>query len=326
MYFCNMIIVTGAAGFIGSCLVSKLNSLGKTNLVLVDDFSNVEKNKNLTDKQFVNKIERSVFVDWFKDNISAISVVYHIGARTDTTEFNVDIFNELNLNYSKALWNICTKNSIPFIYASSAATYGMGEFGFEDNHKIVGKLKPLNPYGLSKNDFDKWVLGQTSQPPFWAGFKFFNVYGPNEFHKGRMASVIFHAVQQINATGKMKLFRSHNPEYRDGEQLRDFVYVKDVVEVLTFMMQAQKLSGIFNLGSGKSRTFNDLVHITFSALGRESIISYIDTPEDIRDKYQYFTEANMRKLKEVGYTKGFTTLENGVKDYVQSYLIDRNYY
>jgi ADP-L-glycero-D-manno-heptose 6-epimerase len=321
-----MIIVTGAAGFIGSCLVSKLNSLGKTNLVLVDDFSNVEKNKNLTDKQFLNKIERSVFVDWFKDNIADISAIYHIGARTDTTEFNIEIFNELNLNYSKALWNICTKNSIPFIYASSAATYGMGEFGFEDNHKIVGKLKPLNPYGHSKNEFDKWVLGQMSQPPFWAGFKFFNVYGPNEFHKGRMASVIFHAVQQINATGGMNLFRSHHADYKDGEQLRDFVYVKDVVEVLTFMMQAQKLSGIFNLGSGKSRTFNDLVQTTFSALGKATAISYIAIPKDIRDTYQYFTEANMRKLKEVGYAKEFTTLENGVKDYVQSYLIDRNYY
>ena len=321
-----MIIVTGAAGFIGSCLVSKLNSLGKTNLVLVDDFSNVEKNKNLAERQFLKKIERSVFVDWVKDNNPKISAVYHIGARTDTTEFNVEIFNELNLNYSKALWKICAKNRIPFVYASSAATYGMGEFGFEDNHEIVGKLNPLNPYGNSKNDFDKWVLEQASQPPFWAGFKFFNVYGPNEFHKGRMASVIFHTVQQINTTGKMKLFRSHNPEYRDGEQLRDFVYVKDVVDALTFMMQEKKQSGLYNLGSGRSRTFNDLVQITFSVLGKESAISYIDTPKDIRDKYQYFTEANMHKLKEVGYAKDFTTLENGVKDYVQSYLIDRHYY
>jgi len=306
--------------------VSKLNSLGKTSLVLVDDFSNVDKNKNLSGRQFLSKIERSVFVDWFKENTAEISTVYHIGARTDTIESNIEIFNELNLNYSKDLWKICTNNRIPFIYASSAATYGMGEFGFEDNHEIVAELCPLNPYGNSKNDFDKWVLEQDFQPPFWAGFKFFNVYGPNEFHKGRMASVIFHAVQQINATDKMKLFRSHNPEYKDGEQLRDFIYVKDVVEVLTFMMQEKNKSGLYNLGSGKSRTFNDLVQTTFSALGKETTISYIDTPKDIRDKYQYFTEANMHKLKEVGYTKGFTTLENGVKDYVQRYLIDRNYY
>ena len=321
-----MIIITGAAGFIGSCLVSKLNSLGKTNLVLVDDFSNVEKNKNLTDKQFVNKIERSVFVDWFKYNNSRVSAIYHIGARTDTAEFDVTIFDKLNLNYSKSLWEICVENKIPFIYASSAATYGMGEFGFEDNHDIVEKLNPLNPYGNSKNDFDKWVLEQMFQPPFWVGFKFFNVYGPNEFHKGTMASVIFHTVQQINATGEMKLFRSHNPAYNNGEQLRDFVYVKDVVEVLIFIMQEKKQSGLYNLGSGESRMFNDLVNITFSALAKESSISYIDTPEGIRDKYQYFTEANMSKLKEVGYTKGFTTLENGVKDYVKNYLIDRNYY
>ena len=326
MYFCNMIIVTGAAGFIGSCLVSKLNSSGKTNLVLVDDFSNFEKNKNLAERQFSNKIERSIFVDWLKDNAAEISAVYHIGARTDTTEFDIHIFNELNLNYSKALWKICAKNSIPFIYASSAATYGKGEFGFEDNHEVVEKLVPLNPYGYSKNDFDKWALKQESQPPFWAGFKFFNVYGPNEFHKERMASVIFHTVQQINATGEMKLFRSHNSAYKDGEQLRDFVYVKDVVEVLTFMMQEKKQSGLYNLGSGKSRTFNDLVNITFSALGRVPAISYIDTPEDIRDKYQYFTEANMKKLGALGYVKEFITLENGIKDYVQNYLIDRDYF
>ena len=325
MYFCNMIIVTGAAGFIGSCLVSKLNSLGNTNLVLVDDFSDAEKNKNLSGKQFSEEIERIVFVDWFKENATEVSAVYHIGARTDTTEFDVAIFDELNLNYSKSLWNICVKNSIPFIYASSAATYGMGEFGFDDNHEVVEKLIPLNPYGDSKNDFDKWVLAQEIQPPFWAGFKFFNVYGPNEFHKSRMASVIFHAVKQIKETAGMKLFRSHNPEYKDGEQLRDFVYVKDVVEVLTFIMKT-KQSGLYNLGSGKARTFNDLVIATFSALGKNSVISYIDTPADIRDKYQYFTEANMQKLKAVGYTKQFTTLESGVKDYVQNYLIDKNYY
>ena len=321
-----MIIVTGAAGFIGSCLVSKLNSLGKTNLVVVDDFSFDEKNKNLEGKQFVKQIERTLFIEWLETNADEITEVYHIGARTDTAEFDLAIFEKLNLDYSKRLWNICAKYKIPFIYASSAATYGMGEFGFEDSHELVEKLIPLNPYGDSKNDFDKWVLKQKNQPPFWAGFKFFNVYGPNEFHKGRMASVIFHAVQQIHAAGGMKLFRSHHADYKDGEQLRDFVYVKDVAEVLTFIMRNQKLNGIFNLGSGTARTFNDLVKATFSAMDLPNNISYIDAPEDIREKYQYFTEANMQKLKAVGYKKSFTTLEIGVKDYVQNYLLDKKYY
>ena len=321
-----MIIVTGAAGFIGSVLVGKLNSLDKSNLILVDDFSNVEKNKNLYDKQFTQQIDRSEFIEWFMKNAESVSECYHIGARTDTTEFNVEIFNELNLNYTKDLWNICAENSIPFVYASSAATYGMGEFGFEDNHDIIDDLVPLNPYGESKNDFDKWALKQKSHPPFWAGFKFFNVYGPNEFHKSRMASVIFHAVNQISVTNGMKLFKSHNPKYKDGEQLRDFVYVKDVVEVLAFMMESKKQSGIYNLGSGKARTFKDLVEATFSAMNIKSNISYIATPIDIRDKYQYFTEADMQKLKNVGYKKSFTNLEDGVKDYVQNYLIDKKYY
>ncbi len=326
MYFCIMIIVTGAAGFIGSVLVGKLNSLDKSNLILVDDFSNVEKNKNLYDKQFTQQIDRSEFIEWFMKNAESVSEFYHIGARTDTTEFNVEIFNELNLNYTKDLWNICAENSIPFVYASSAATYGMGEFGFEDNHDIIDDLVPLNPYGESKNDFDKWALKQKSHPPFWAGFKFFNVYGPNEFHKSRMASVIFHAVNQISVTNGMKLFKSHNPKYKDGEQLRDFVYVKDVIEVLAFMMDRKKQSGIYNLGSGKARTFKDLVEATFSAMNIKSNISYIATPIDLRDKYQYFTEADMQKLKTVGYKKSFTNLEDGVKDYVQNYLIDKKYY
>ncbi len=321
-----MIVVTGAAGFIGSCLVSKLNSLGNTNLILVDDFSFIQKNKNLEGKQFYEKIERTIFVDWLIINANKVEAVYHIGARTDTTEFDVEIFDTLNLNYSKSLWELCTQHNIPFVYASSAATYGMGEHGFDDKHEIVEHLKPLNPYGDSKNDFDKWALQQEKAPPFWAGFKFFNVYGPNEFHKGRMASVIFHAVNQIEQTGGMKLFRSHNADYKDGEQLRDFVYVKDVVEVLTFMMQTQKENGLYNLGSGKARTFNALVEATFTAMNLKSKISYIDTPLDIRDKYQYYTEANMSKLKNVGYTKSFTSLEDGVLDYVKHYLLDKKYY
>ncbi|MDC0204532.1 ADP-glyceromanno-heptose 6-epimerase [Flavobacteriales bacterium] len=321
-----MIVVTGAAGFIGSCLVSKLNSLGFNNLVLVDDFSFAEKNKNLEGKQYSKRIERMLFIDWFIKNASKINAIYHIGARTDTTEFDTSVFETLNLNYSKSLWHICATNNIPIVYASSAATYGMGEFGFEDNHKIIEKLQPLNPYAKSKNDFDKWALLQDRQPPFWAGIKFFNVFGPNEFHKKRMASVIFNAVNQIKSTGGMKLFRSHNPKYKDGEQARDFVYIKDVVEVLTFMMGTTPQIGIYNLGSGIARTFYDLVLATFSAMNIEYNISFINTPEDIRDKYQYFTQADMLKLQSVGYNKSFTTLEDGVEDYVQNYLLDKNYY
>jgi ADP-L-glycero-D-manno-heptose 6-epimerase len=305
--------------------VAKLNSLNKTNLILVDDFSNAEKNKNLKGKLFNSKIERAEFIEWVQQNTHEITEVYHIGARTDTTEFDVAIFDKLNLNYSKSLWKICAENDIPFVYASSAATYGLGEFGFEDDHHLVEKLKPLNPYGTSKNDFDKWVLKQDSQPSFWAGFKFFNVYGPNEFHKGRMASVIFHAVNQIKKTGEMQLFKSHNPKFKDGEQLRDFVYVKDVVDVLIFMMAKKSQAGLYNLGSGKARTFNDLVTVTFQAMDLKSNISYIDTPIDIRDKYQYFTQANMSKLQNAGYKKSFTNLESGVKDYVQNYLLNEKY-
>ncbi len=326
MYFCNMIIITGAAGFIGSCLVKKLNSLEKDKLILVDDFSSDDKNKNLAGKYFHNKIDRSQFIEWFRTNANKITEVYHIGARTDTTELDSAIFDKLNLNYSKSLWKICTDHEIPFIYASSAATYGLGEFGFEDNHCIVNKLAPLNPYGISKNAFDKWAICQYRQPPFWAGFKFFNVYGPNEFHKGRMASVIFQAVNQIKKTGEMHLFKSHNPKYKDGEQLRDFVYVKDIIDALIFMMTKKSENGLYNLGSGIARTFNDLVNTTFVAMNIKSNISYIDTPLDIRATYQYFTQADMSKLQSVGYNKSFITLEDGVKDYVKNYLLTRQYF
>tara|TARA_B100001146_G_C16143887_1_gene418020 strand:- start:225 stop:1190 length:966 start_codon:yes stop_codon:yes gene_type:complete len=321
-----MIIVTGAAGFIGSCLVRKLNDEGFNHLVLVDDFSNDLKNKNLEGKQFTEKVHRKELMSWIERNHQWADFIFHIGARTDTTEFDTAIFDELNLNYSKNLWEKCVKFQIPFIYASSAATYGMGEFGFEDNHEIVEKLKPLNPYGQSKNEFDKWVLMQIECPPFWAGFKFFNVFGPNEYHKSRMASVVFHAFNQIKETGEMKLFKSHKIEYKDGEQLRDFIYVKDVCDVLFFMMKHKKDSGIYNLGTGKARTFNDLAGATFSALNKIRNISFIDTPEDIREKYQYFTQGDMQKLKSIGYKKPFSTLENGVEDYVKSYLIKGEYY
>lgn len=321
-----MIIVTGAAGFIGSCLVSKLNKEGFTDLILVDDFTKTEKAANLEGKQYTEKVERSLFFDWIKGKEQSIDFIYHIGARTDTTEFDKAIFDELNLNYTKLLWNLCSEHNIRLVYASSAATYGLGEHGYEDNHAVIPSLKPLNPYGDSKNDFDVWALQQEQQPPFWAGLKFFNVYGPNEFHKGRMASVIFHSFNQITANGLVKLFRSHNPDYTDGGQLRDFVYVKDVVSVCMYLMQDSPASGIYNLGSGKARTFLDLATNTFHAMDREPNIEFIDTPIDIRDKYQYFTEANMNKLVSSGYSIPFHTLEEGIEDYVKNYLIPNTYY
>ena len=321
-----MIVVTGAAGFIGSCLVSQLNQIGISDLILVDDFSISEKNKNLEGKEFIKKIDRSDFFSWLESTKPNIDFIYHIGARTDTTEFNKAIFDQLNVSYSQKIWNYCTIQSIPLVYASSAATYGLGEFGYDDNHALIPNLVPLNPYGESKNDFDKWVLSQINQPPFWAGLKFFNVYGPNEFHKGRMASVIFHAFNQIQEKGKVKLFRSHNPNFKDGEQLRDFIYVKDLIDVCLFLKDKKPASGIYNLGSGNARTFLDLVKNTFHSLNKQVEIQFIDTPEDIRDKYQYFTEANMAKLRKAGYTKEFTTLENGVNDYVSNYLTMHSYF
>ncbi len=318
-----MIIITGAAGFIGSCLVGFLNTKGIDELVLVDDFNKIEKLPNLASKKYIEKVQRNNFFSWLEKNNPKVDFIIHIGARTDTTEFDVRVFDELNLNYSKKVWNYCVDNNIPLIYASSAATYGMGEHGYSDDHSIIPLLKPLNPYGESKNNFDKWVLNEERKPAFWAGLKFFNVYGPNEYHKGRMASVIFHTFNQVMSTGKVKLFRSHNPNYKDGMQLRDFVYVKDVVEVIYFLLENKPLSGIYNLGTGKARTFLDLAKATFKAMKREENIEFIDTPEDIRDKYQYFTEADMTKLINSGYKKPFYTLENGISDYIENYLSEK---
>jgi ADP-L-glycero-D-manno-heptose 6-epimerase len=321
-----MIIVTGAAGFIGSCLVGKLNQEGFYDIVVVDDFSKHEKDRNLEGKRFSQKVERSHFSKWLDENEKLVQFIFHLGARTDTTEFNTELLNELNLDYSKMVWEKCVKYGLPLVYASSAATYGGGEFGYDDEHSLSEKLHPLNPYGISKNEFDKWALKQDKKPYFWAGLKFFNVYGPNEYHKGRMASVILHSFNQIQEKGGVKLFRSHNSNYKDGEQLRDFVYVKDVVNVCYFLMHHRKDNGIYNLGSGKARTFLDLVKATFKALDKNPNIDFIDTPIDIRDKYQYFTEANMKKMKDIGYEIPFHSLEEGVTDYVKNYLINKNYF
>ncbi|WP_339814752.1 ADP-glyceromanno-heptose 6-epimerase [uncultured Imperialibacter sp.] len=321
-----MIVVTGAAGFIGSCLISSLNKKGFRAIVAVDDFSNEEKNKNLEEKQIIERVDRDDFFGWIENNQKQIEFIFHLGARTDTTEFDRELLWKLNTNYSKKVFELCTLYQIPLVYASSAATYGLGEVGYDDDESRLSELKPLNPYGESKNEFDIWLLQQEKRPFFWAGLKFFNVYGPNEYHKGRMASVILHAYHQIEKTGKMKLFQSHNPAYKDGEQMRDFVYVMDVCSICLFLMHHRKDSGIYNLGSGRARTFKDLVLAVFNALEKTPEIEFIPTPEDIRDKYQYFTEANMTKLRSIGYDQPFTELESGVTDYVKGYLSKSTYY
>lgn len=329
----SIIVVTGAAGFIGSCLAGFLNEEGFNNLILVDEFSRIDKEPNLEGKRYKEKVERDLFFQWLDKQSGPVEFIFHIGARTDTTEFDYSVHQKLNVEYSQKLWNYCAERQVPLVYASSAATYGAGELGYNDDHEVPYKLQPLNPYGVSKNEFDKWALQQPAQPPFWAGLKFFNVYGPNEYHKGRMASVIWHSFNQIRKDGLVKLFKSHRPDFKDGQQLRDFVYVKDVLNVCFWLMQqyissdkTKVANGLYNLGTGKARSFDDLVKATYAGLDKEPNIQYIDMPEDIRDKYQYFTEANMHKLIEAGYTKTFYSLEAGVDDYVRNYLATRKYY
>lgn len=315
----KQLIVTGAAGFIGSNLARRLNTEGYTNLILVDNFDSAIKNKNLNGLQYSAQIDRDQFIEWITENSEEVEFVFHLGARTDTTEFNFRVLDSLNLSYTKSLWEVCTVKGIPLLYASSAATYGLGENSFSDNHNLIKNLKPLNPYGLSKQLFDMYALEQVETPPFWCGLKFFNVYGPYEFHKGRMASVVLHAYKQITETGKVKLFKSHNPDFGDGQQLRDFIYVDDILNICLFFYKKhgnQQLSGIYNAGTGHARTFNHLAQAIFKALSLPENIEYVSTPEDIRDKYQYFTEAKMEKLLATGYNRKFISLEDGVKKYL----------
>lgn len=326
-----MLVVTGAAGFIGSCMIQRLNEAGYTDVLAVDDFSRSDKLPNLAGKQTCGQVSRLNFVRWLERHHAEVDAVFHLGARTDTTEQDTAIFDELNLEYSKAVWMLCAGFQIPLYYASSAATYGLGELGYSDDHALIPQLRPLNPYGQSKQDFDVWVIKTADgrhltphpsplAPPHWAGFKFFNVYGPNEYHKGRMASVIMHTTRKIKATGAMQLFRSHRPDFADGHQSRDFIYVKDLVDVLLFFLEKRPPNAIYNLGTGKARTFLDLATATFDALNLQPNISFVDTPADIRDTYQYFTQADMSKLRAAGYHEPFYGLEEGIADYVQRYL------
>ena len=323
-----MIILTGVSGFIGSCMLTALNESGyERDVVVVDDFYKVYKDKNTDGKSVREWMHRDIFLDWFEKTSQRVDFVIHLGARTDTTLMDTQVFDELNVNYSKRIWNVCALRQIPLIYASSAATYGNGDLGFSDDHDTIENLQPLNPYGDSKHQFDLWALKQEQKPPFWIGCKFFNVYGPNEYHKARMASVVFHTFRQIKNTGKMQLFKSHKAGFADGFQSRDFIYVKDVLNMILYFMQNQQCeSGIYNFGTGLARTFLDLATGTFAAMDLSPEISFIDTPEDIRETYQYFTEADMSKLKKTGYAKPFTTLEEGVNEYVREYLRKGKYY
>jgi len=322
-----MIVVTGAAGFIASCLVSRLNAANFNDLVVVDNFAIEKKLPNIQGKKLREYVDREEFFDWLDAHHEQVEFIFHLGARTDTAEQDSAIFDLLNLNYSKQMWQACVRYNLPLVYASSGATYGDGRLGYSDqDDTLPTRLRPLNPYGDSKNDFDQWALAQEEKPYFWAGLKFFNVYGPNEYHKGRMASVILHAFRQIRENGSMQLFRSHNPEYVDGGQMRDFVYVKDVVEVCYFLLHHRTHSGLYNLGTGQARTFMDLALNTFAAMDLPANIQFRDTPEDIRETYQYFTEADMRKLRSIGYDRPFASLEEGIRDYVQGYLAPNTYY
>jgi ADP-L-glycero-D-manno-heptose 6-epimerase len=318
-----MVVLTGASGFIGSCLLRKLNDEGLTDIVLVDDFHRLDKLKNLHNKQFQIQIHRNEFPVWLKENARHVHLIFHLGARTDTAEKDKALLEFLNTNYSKYVWDQCAKHGIPLIYASSAATYGDGALGFDDNHNLPAQLKPLNAYAASKNDFDVWALEQAKvgfEPPKWAGLKFFNVFGPNEYHKGKMASVVFHAARQISQNGTMKLFRSHKTTCEDGHQSRDFIYVKDVVNVCWFFSSREVPNGLYNVGSGISKTFLELTIATFEAYKLKPRISFIDIPIEIQATYQYFTQANLSKLRNAGYQGTFTSLEDSISDYVELYL------
>ncbi len=315
----NYIVITGAAGFIGSCLVQHLSKIGFNNLILVDDFT--KKKTNLFTKKYFKLIDREVF---FKKNLPIyknISNFIHLGAKTDTQKLDYNIFKHYNLEFSKKAWEFCSERKIPFIYASSAATYGSINNSFDDDHDLIPELKPLNPYAISKNEFDIWVLLQKDSPPEWIGLKFFNVYGPNECHKNQMASMVYHAFNQISSTGQVRLFRSYRRGFNDGDQKRDFIYVKDIIHILFWLTtKGIKINGIYNLGTGRARTFNELVNIIFRNLQQKTNIRYINITKELETRYQYFTEAKMDKFRKLGYKKGFTSLEDGINDYLNYHL------
>ncbi len=320
-----MIVITGAAGFIGSALVWRLNQLGKNNIIIVDELGKDEKWKNLVALDFEDFINKDIFIEKIESGLNfKIDAIIHMGANSSTTEKDADHLLNNNFEYTKKLALYCINKNIHFIYASSAATYGDGNLGFDDNNELCKKLYPLNMYGYSKNLFDVWALKKNMLDKI-AGIKYFNVFGPNEYHKGDMRSVVNKAFKQIQETGKVKLFKSRNKDYKDGEQKRDFIYIKDAVDMTLHFLDHKDKNGLFNVGSGKARTWNDLVTALFNAMGKPVNIEYIDLPDHLADKYQYFTEANLDKIKKAGYTQKLSSLEEGVTDYVKNYLLPNNY-
>ncbi len=322
-----MILITGGAGFIGSVLAKTLNRLGHTDLVIVDKLEDSTKWKNLRGIKYLDYIHADeLFAGDYDDLIAETDLIFHMGACSATTEKNMDFLMKNNVAYTQALFRFAATKNIPFIYASSAATYGDGELGYSDAHEQIPALMPLNPYGYSKQLVDEWILKEEKKPDHWFGLKFFNVYGPNEYHKEDMRSLVHKSFEQIKAQGTVKLFKSHRPDFKDGEQLRDFIYVKDVVRVMIELADPEKFgfSGIYNLGTGKARSFHDLVKATFSAMNVAPKIEFIDMPESIRNQYQYYTQAEMDKLHQALPGFEFTSLEDGVGDYVQNYLMQNN--
>ncbi len=323
-----MIIVTGGAGFIGSVLVRELNLKGHRDILIVDRLGSDEKWKNLRGLQYIDYLHADEMFSLEEEVWDGVSAIYHMGACSSTTERDMDFLWENNVSFSRSLFQIATIKNIPIAYASSAATYGDGEDGYNDDHLKLSELNPLNGYGWSKQVVDQWVLEQEDHPDYWFGLKFFNVFGPNEYHKEEMRSLVHKAYGQILESGEVKLFKSHRSDFKDGEQLRDFVYVKDVVRAMLMLMEHKVpgSSGIYNMGTGKCRSFLDLVRATFKAMDKEENIKFIDMPESIRDQYQYYTKADMTKFSQVFPEFSFTSLEDSVKDYVTKHLMAKNPY
>ena len=323
-----MIVVTGAAGFIASCLIEELNTrFPNKDIIAVDRFDESSRLSNIKHKNIRDHIDRNALMHWLEKNHKGIDVFFHYGARTDTLETETSIFNSLNLEFSKSVWAKCALHGIPLIYASSAATYGTGEQGFSDHHKDLEKLEPLNAYARSKHEFDLWVIEQKKQPPYWYGLKFFNVFGPNEYHKGNMASMIYQGYQQIQKTGSIRLFKSYKNEFEHGAQSRDFIYVKDIVSLsIALFEKGNSVSGIYNIGSGTSSSFNEMAEHLFSSLSMTTSIEYIEMPLNIRKKYQYYTVADISKLELLDLKWAGYTFKDAVLDYVKGYLLDHRYF